>query len=206
MNVFILLDRTGSMSNMWNEAVNSVNAYVEELAKDKKGKHKVTLAVFDYSNGVQFDVLRDAQPIKEWKPFSVTEVTPRGMTPLLDCLARVVNLAEEANSKKTVIVVMTDGYENCSREVTKEQAKAAVERCKNRNWQVVFLGADFNAFGQAQMVGVNLHQTMNFSLGKSEYVMRRTAVESLNYCNTGAAISYTDDVRSQAGEDTVSKR
>ena len=51
-HAYILLDRTGSMSNIWAEALGSVNAYVEALTKPAdgakpSGDDKVTLAVFD---------------------------------------------------------------------------------------------------------------------------------------------------------------
>lgn len=31
MNVYILLDRSGSMSSLWNEAIGSINGYVETI-------------------------------------------------------------------------------------------------------------------------------------------------------------------------------
>jgi hypothetical protein len=48
-HAYILLDRTGSMSNIWTEALGSVNAYVDALTKPAdgakpSGDDKVTLA------------------------------------------------------------------------------------------------------------------------------------------------------------------
>jgi hypothetical protein len=56
LNAYILLDRSGSMSSRWSEALSSINAYVAELAKDAA---KVTLATFEGQDGLQFDVIRD---------------------------------------------------------------------------------------------------------------------------------------------------
>ena len=60
---YILLDRTGSMSDIWDEALGSVNAYAEAVGKVEEGEAddletSVTLAAFDYQEGFQFDVLR----------------------------------------------------------------------------------------------------------------------------------------------------
>ncbi|NBR25044.1 MAG: VWA domain-containing protein, partial [Micrococcales bacterium] len=51
MNVYILLDRSGSMGTLWNEALGSINAYVAKLKK----KDMVYLAAFDDS----YEILRE---------------------------------------------------------------------------------------------------------------------------------------------------
>ncbi len=38
LNTYILLDRTGSMSSMWAEALSSVNAYAENVGKSDPSK------------------------------------------------------------------------------------------------------------------------------------------------------------------------
>ena len=51
MNVYILLDRSGSMSSLWSEAIGSINAYVEKLpkgfSKDAKGIIAFNKAIID---------------------------------------------------------------------------------------------------------------------------------------------------------------
>jgi hypothetical protein len=202
MDVFILLDRTGSMTTLWKEAVTSVNTFVSELKKEKK-RHKVTLAVFDYHEGSTFDILRDAVPISKWEPLRTDEVAPRGMTPLLDAVAKIVAKAEEAKPKQAVIVVMTDGHENASREVTKEQAKAAIERVKEKNWQVVFLGANFDAFDNAYLVGLDAGQTISFAAGHAKDAIISTVQQAVYYANTGQSMCYSAQDRKKAGEDLV---
>ncbi len=199
LNTFILLDRTGSMSGRWDEALSSINAYVDELAKDKSSS-AVTVAVFDSQNGLQFDVIRDAVSAKKWPPLTNKDATPRGMTPLFDALGRIVSLAESADHKKTVIVVMTDGAENASREVTRDGAKSAIDRCQKRDWQVVFLGADFDAFGQSHQVGVAAGQTMTMDAGQYGAALRGVAQQSAQYASTGANVRFTDKDRKNASD------
>ncbi|MEL6324399.1 MAG: VWA domain-containing protein, partial [Pseudomonadota bacterium] len=60
---YILLDRTGSMSSIWDEALGSVNAYAASVGEAEEGepdtlKTIVNLAIFDAQDGLQFDVLR----------------------------------------------------------------------------------------------------------------------------------------------------
>jgi Mg-chelatase subunit ChlD len=203
MDVFMLLDRTGSMAGLWEEAVSSVNAYVKEMGKDG-ADDRVSLAVFDaYETGMQFNVLRNAVPIADWKELATDEVLPRGMTPLLDALVRIITRAEEVNNEKTVIVVMTDGYENASREITLQAAKAAIERVTERGWQVNFLGADFDGIAQARGLGVAQGRSINFKRGHAEDAMTSTADIHRVYRNLSSQVDYREQDRRNAREEDV---
>ena|SRR3990167_4930679 len=152
IHAFVLLDRTGSMSSRWNEAITSVNAYVEELKK-RATNCLVTLACFDGHNGTQFNILRNAMPISQWKTLAKDEVDPRGDTPLLDSVMRLITLSRESKAKRVALVVMTDGEENASTEVKKEDVQKALAQATKKGWQTVFLGVDFDAFGDRRGVG-----------------------------------------------------
>jgi Mg-chelatase subunit ChlD len=128
-------------------------------------------------------------------PMTAKDATPRGGTPLFDALGHLVALAEKAADDKTVIVVMTDGQENESREVTKQGAKAALDRRKSRNWQVVFLGADFDPFGEAAQVGIAAAQTLNMSAGNYQASMRGLAAQTMCFAATGETMSFRDEDR-----------
>lgn len=203
MEVFILLDRTGSMASLWDEAVTSVNAYIHEL-KMEGAPDRLTLAAFDFYEGtMRFDILRDSDPIKTCADLGAEEVMPRGGTPLLDALGKIITMAEEKGEAKTAIVVMTDGFENASREWSLASARAAVERVEKKGWQVSFLGVAFDGFAQARAVGVPRGRSMNVARGRSSSAMEATADMHRRYRNTGLAQEYTDRNRSESGEDEV---
>jgi len=198
VNAYILLDRSGSMSGRWDEALSSVNAYVGELKKAK-----ATLAVFDGMSGLKFDVLRDNVDSEKWEKVTEKEASPRGGTPLFDAIGRIVALADKEDHEKTVIVVMTDGGENESREITKAGATAAVERCKAKGWEVIFLGADFNAFGEAASVGLGMNKTLNMSAGLYGSSMRSLAEKTTAYATMGCAIDFDETDRVKASKTTT---
>ncbi len=202
--VYILLDRTGSMHAIWSESVSSVNAYVRELAGEGDGEgYRVTLAVFDEHLGLQFEVLREAVPVEEWVDFREEEAPPRGSTPLLDSLVRITAMAEESGPDRAVIVVMTDGYENASREADLETARAALARAEAKGWQVVFLGADFNNFAQARGLGVAHEKSMNVARDHQARAMRLTAEKSKAYFQKGETMVFFARDREESGEDKV---
>jgi hypothetical protein len=206
MHAYILLDRSGSMQSLWVEALSSVNAYAKELASKTGGNavdSHITLAIFDGQEGLQFDVLRKKQPALHWEKVTDTEATPRGMTPLLDALGRIIALAETDNPDKAVIVVMTDGQENASREVTREGAKAALDRVKAKGWDAVFLGANFDNISDAGSVGVFAAQQMSMAPGTMNASMKRMAEKSREYFSTGKRHEFDDADRSVAQESKV---
>jgi hypothetical protein len=184
MQAYILLDRSGSMQSLWVEALSSVNAFAKELANKTDGPSvdsHVTLAVFDSQESLQFDTLRRKQPALHWEAVTDKDASPRGMTPLLDAMVRIISLAEGDNPDKAVIVVMTDGQENASREVTREGVKAALDRVKAKGWEVVFLGANFDNIADASSVGVGGGKQMAMSVGTMNESMSRLARKSRAY-------------------------
>jgi hypothetical protein len=191
MNVYILLDRSGSMSTLWDEAIGSINGYVETLKKTDK----VHLAVFD---SISHDVIRDVK-VKEWISVCPTEVSPRASTPLYDSCGKVMTKAEEDNAKKTVLVVMTDGYENCSSEYNQEAIKAKVKSFEDRQWEVLFLGANFDAVESVSgSVGVMSGKTMNISAGNMRSAMDTLTSYTTAYSATGAAINFSSEDKIKA--------
>lgn len=212
MQAYILLDRSGSMQSLWEEALSSVNAYAKELANKKDGPSVdsyVTLAVFDDQAGMQFDVLRRKQSALHWDVVTDKDATPRGMTPLLDALVRIIALAEADQPDKAIIVVMTDGQENASKEVTHDGVKAALDRVKAKGWEVIFLGANFDNIADASSVGIHAGQQMAMSAGTMRESMSRLAKKSRSYAAAapGAApIVFDNEDRAVAKEANIKNK
>lgn len=189
---FILLDRSGSMSSMWSEAISSINAYVKKLAEENVDTG-VTLACFDSEHGkVCFDIMRDRITPATWRPVTAFEAPPRGTTPLNDATGKIVALAEAGNYDKVAIIIMTDGAENASRELTVDQAKAALQRCRDRGWQVVFLGANFDNAVQARSYGNLAASSASLAAGKMGDGMNTMAMARSAYSTSGKAMEFTD--------------
>lgn len=191
MNVYILLDRSGSMMTLWNEAIGSINGYVEGLKKTDR----VHLAAFD---SISHDIVRDVK-VKDWKNVSPKELQPRGGTPLYDSCGKIMAQAELDNSKKTILVVMTDGWENASKEHTQESIKAKVKAFENRKWEVIFLGANFDSVETvSSSVGVMSTKTMNISAGNMMDSMTTLRGYTQSYSATGASINFSADDKLKA--------
>lgn len=190
---FILLDRSGSMATNWVEALSSVNAYVAKLAEDNVDTG-VTLAVFDTdtTGAFAFQILRDRITPRTWRQVSNQDATPRGGTPLNDATGRIVNLAMAGNYDRVAIIIMTDGEENASHELTVTQAKLLLDQCRARGWQVIFLGANFDNAAQATSYGNPMRSTVTAAAGNYVASATMTAAKRGFYGATGQSINYSD--------------
>ena len=66
-----------------------------------------------------------------------------------------------------VFVVMTDGEENSSREFSKADIKAMIQRQQDTyNWHFTFLGANQDAFAEAGGMGIAAAGVANFAMDK----------------------------------------
>jgi hypothetical protein len=200
MNFYILLDRTGSMASIWAETLSSINAYVEKLASDKVDA-KITLAMFDSHNGTQFDIIRRSTHVKDWPPVTERDALPRGYTPLYDAIGRLMGLAGADAAETAGIIIVTDGLENASREVTREGAKAMLDRARGKGWDIVFLGANFDAFGQAASLGQAAAQTLNIAPGAMAAAMAGPMAARAKAYSVGAAPgAFSEDDRRTASK------
>lgn len=190
MNVYILLDRSASMSPLWDEAIGSVNGYVSNLADPD------TLVSFSVFDSVSYDTLRECKAM-DWDIVSPTEASPRASTPLMDAAMRTIALAEAANVERTIIVIMTDGHENASQEVTNQQVRKKIAAIEAKGWEVVFLGANFsNVTDSSASIGGSFNKTINFAKGNMLHGMADLSARSVAYAATGISINYTDEDRS----------
>lgn len=203
---FILLDRSGSMEgSMWKEALGAINGYVKKLAEDNVDTG-VTLAVFDSNE--PFKIIRDRIIPKTWKRVTDEDAQPRGGTPLNDATGRLLDLAEKGTPngdqyEKVAIIIMTDGQENSSTEYTVAKIKDRLDRVRAKNWQVIFLGANFDNASQASGYGNTRGMTVNSSSANLAGTLRATASKRAMYAsNASATMDFTDDEKTKAASQT----
>lgn len=209
LSAFILLDRSSSMSGpKWENAIASINQYVDGLIKNG-AKGNVTLASFAGTSGLfgyagirspgvpafgkveatvtnSFTVHRDKVALKNWERVESYIAQPNGSTPLYDATAELLNMAETNAAERTVIIIMTDGEENTSREYTLTAIRDRVKSVTTRGWEVVFLGAEFNADQVAADYGLMKSKVINTSFRGLTAGMDYMADASIMYASASA--------------------
>jgi hypothetical protein len=216
---FLLLDRSGSMDgSIWGEALNSINAYAKKLADDNVDTG-ITVVIFDSVN--TFQIIRDRITPKTFRPLVSGEsldaegkdkLTPRGGTPLNDATGKLLDLAQNGSPsgskyEKVAIVIMTDGEENASQEYPiktggTEKIKARLDGVREKGWQVIYLGANFDNQRQSQTYGAAAAQSIQTSAANFKGTMRSMAEKRTSYGLTGQTMSWSDEEKKKAKSDT----
>ena len=154
MDLFFILDRSGSMSGSERDTINGFNAFIEKQAV-KKQNIRVTTILFDD----KYQVLYSRKPISEVEALTEKEYYVRGCTALLDSIGKTVNsYKNEVGS--TMCIITSDGYENASREYDRDQIRRIIESC---GWEFVFIGADIDSYTEASRIGIRKSRVANYN-------------------------------------------
>jgi Mg-chelatase subunit ChlD len=149
--VAVLLDRSGSMTSCRAAAISGINGYLQEAAADPAlTDGRITIITFDSES---IDVVRDEIALSTCPPLGEAEFEPRAATPLLDAIAHAVSLLERQkgrNDDPRILAILTDGYENASREHTRESIAALLKTKQEAGWLVLYLGSDQDSWSAAQ--------------------------------------------------------
>lgn len=158
VEIVVVVDRSGSMESIRNDAIGGFNAFLEEQ-KGLKGKANLTLVLFDD----KYEVVYDSVDIQDVEPMTRDTLVPRGMTAMNDAIGKSLSNLEVKNPKKAIIVILTDGAENASKEWTGPQVKVKVEAAKTKGWEIVFLAANIDAAATAGAYGMNQGSARGFA-------------------------------------------
>ena len=154
MDLFFILDRSGSMWGSETDTINGFNAFIEKQAV-KNHNIRVTTILFDD----KYQVLYSRKPISEVKALTEKEYYVRGCTALLDSIGKTVNsYKNEVGS--AMCIITSDGYENASREYDRDQIRNIIENC---GWEFVFIGADIDSYTEASRIGIRKSRVANYN-------------------------------------------
>ena len=186
--VGFLLDETGSMQVRKDETIVAVNNYFETLREEKA---VVTFATFDTAQGVNFRFTDT--PAKDIPDLTDQSYRPNAMTPLHDAVGKMIGeMSTQAKTDdKVLIVVVTDGEENSSREFNLAKVRELIHKQEQAGWAFAYIGATSDAWAgggqmgvaQAAMLNVDGHQMVGamraHSAATADYFAERVTGQSL---------------------------
>lgn len=192
MNIIIILDRSGSMASIKSDIEGGFNTFITDQLKTAKKKTRLTLVQFD--NNV-IETVYERRLLAD-VPNLVLE--PRGMTPLLDAVGSTIAKSRETHSKKTLVVIITDGEENASHEYTKATVKTIIEDARKEGWEFIYLGANVDAFAEAGQLGIAAFATTSYTADSAgvKAAFQSTGMQVNSYSTTGK-VGFTDDERAR---------
>lgn len=198
LNVAFVWDMSGSMDAILGATVEGTQGYLMDLQTEERklveehGKGiytRLSLTAFD----TVFEPWLIDKPILD---IDVKEIVsrygPRGGTALYDAIANTVTALDTSaagrNEEKFLVIVMTDGHENSSREYGlasdgKKKLFNLIKRYEKKgNWTFVYLGANVDAYAESASIGFAQGNTMSYSATADSAI--RTASAVYNVTNT----------------------
>ena len=143
----VILDKSGSMTSIRKQAVDSVNetfGCIRSMRKKNAEQEQfVTLVAFC---GCEQKGIYENTPIEKVNDITLADYEPCCMTPLYDAIGNVCTrlhtTVKDDASASVAVTIITDGYENASREFSAKAIKALIEAYKQEGWMFAYIGAD----------------------------------------------------------------
>ena len=178
--VNFILDETGSMTSCRSQTISGFNEYIKTLQK-KAGNILMSLTKF---NSEKVEIVYAATPIKKVPELTEATFSPAALTPLYDAIGQTIRAVEKESEKaKVLMVIMTDGYENASKEFVQKTIFDLIKKKQDEDdWTFVFLGADQDAWEAGQKLGLHRGNVMSFASGEMNNTMKRAGGQSAVFC------------------------
>lgn len=196
--IIFIVDRSGSMASIRRDMIGGFNTFIKEQQK-LPTDCKVSFYQFDKTHDHPIvEKVYEQTPINAVSDLTEATFVPRGGTPLFDAVARVIREVQERYEKnnddrpeKTLVVCITDGEENESKEWKAEQVKQMIENATgNEKWEFVYLGANQNAWQTGQSLGVSSSSTMGYvaSKGGTNDMWKSLSNQTMRYRSADAGV------------------
>lgn len=206
--VSLLLDRSGSMESCRAETISGFNEYIEGIKSGKKGNVKFNFVQFDTTS---IDKIYIGEDIENVIPLTAETYVPRGGTPLIDAAMKTILATEEylkeSNEKSwnVMFIMQTDGHENSSDEYTNKDLHKKIKELTEAGWQFIFLGANIDAYAQAEKFGISTGKTVSYNKNLSGQTFDSLRANTVRYSNTGEAAStdFSVEQKSSSGDPTA---
>ena len=111
------------------------------------------------------DTIRIDEIMETVKPIGSEEYVCAGWTPLYDAIGRGIGLLDnvlKGKHGKAILVVMTDGQENASKEFSHESITSLIKARQEAGWLVTFLGEGLEVAKQGVQIGTHVGRVASY--------------------------------------------
>lgn len=162
----IILDQSGSMSDCVNQTLKGLADQRKEIlaiANEFPDQEiRVGLTVFDHNIELKYSNLS----VTELSRMNSFHYQPNGQTALLDAIGMSVAATQRLminEGDSAVIIILTDGYENASKEYSHKQIKELIQaKEETGKWSFTYLGATLDAVEIARSMNIKAENSFAF--------------------------------------------
>lgn len=214
----IILDESGSMQSIKPQAIAGLNETLQTIksAQDKfeNQNHYVTLVSFN-TNRVK--TIYDCCPANRIQELNNNDYQPNACTPLYDAMGISLTqlMAEVKDEDNVLVTIITDGYENASREYSGKAIFQLIEGLKAKGWIFAYIGANQDVEKVSSSMGIkhSLLFEADEEGARRMFKQERECRKELYYCiNEGmdarklSEREYFKDTNSQNSEKGISEK
>lgn len=187
IHVCFVIDESGSMSGTEGDVIGGFKRVIDEQKANSAGTCSVTYYTFDH-NVKQVYMGKDIKDVE----YIDDKYHPGGCTALFDAVGTAIDevgkwldgMKEEDKPEKNLIVVMTDGGENSSKEYSASKVKEMIKHQEDKyNWEFIYMGSDLTNAEDANSLGFS---TRLYS-SKANYAANYDMINSVLTCYRGDA-------------------
>lgn len=176
----IILDASGSMSSIYDQALTGVNETIAtiRMAQQQYPDMQQFLSLASFSAGEHFlNRIYNASSIDVVRDITSADYPLLGCTALYDAIGTTVSELQRCvtHDDRVLVTIITDGYENASNTWRGSQIKSLIEELRQMGWTFTYIGADQDVEKEAGNIGVR--NSLRFS-SDAESTHRMFAHES----------------------------
>lgn len=152
----IIIDESGSMQSIKKEAIDSVNETIQTIRsaqkKHERQEHYVSLVTFNDN----VKTIYECVAVNDVNELTPDTYQPDCCTALYDAMGISLNSLRKkvADDDKVLVTVVTDGYENASKEYNGKGIKALVDEFKAKGWVFAYIGANQDVEAVATTISI----------------------------------------------------
>lgn len=199
----IILDESGSMSGLEKMSVDGVNETIQTIrgAANEHPEQKQMFSFITFSsmgNGSPYRIHTLLSEISEVKEMPMSAYRPCGNTPLWDAMGIALSALEKevGDNDIALVTVITDGYENASREYSGKMIQEMVKRLDAKGWVFTYIGANQDAMVEAEKLG--MRNSLNFDAdyeGTRRMWLKEKESRQIFYSKACSDISSPEDLK-----------
>lgn len=204
-DITIVLDRSGSMDSVKSDTIGGFNSF---LSSQQQNATEAALSLVQFDD--QYETLYIDKDIQEADKLSDATFEPRGSTALFDAVGRTINavgqrlaaLIETERPDKVLMVIMTDGFENASKEFSAEKVSEMIRHQRdNYSWEFMFIGANQDAVLSAKQIGIATAASITYAANAEgtnlAFAQMASKINAYRSSSAPAALEFNDEDREE---------
>ena len=206
LHICFVLDESGSMYNSIDDVTEGFQKLIDEQRKEKNGECIISL--YRFSNTVKKDYIGkpvDEVPRLTYSPWGCTAMND-GVGTAIDEIGKwLSDMDESERPSKNMIVIMTDGKENASKEYDFDVVKKKIKHQEEKySWTFVYMGTNLQDLKDANRLGIKMRSVSDSRNIAANYSHIDTYAKALRSSTNTASVAAADALLTrQLCEDTT---